>query len=202
MKNSTHNTIQKMLQTCLILAVLPLISSQNTLTAIDSDFLFLDVRRSTLPSKYAGLGVFAKSNIPPNEILCEFRGVVVGQDVQLPFISNSLLMATSGNGESLQLVGDVVEKKSICSYINDCAYFPDFETPLAASQIEVYNATNISFPLYSGFDYNSKRYATKNGKVFIVSSVAIEADQEIFFSYGKDFWLPRLSNPSVYFDFS
>lgn len=54
--------------------------------AVDSDFLFLSINKSSLPFERVGLGVFSKVPIYNREIICEYRGVVVPAHV--PFQSD------------------------------------------------------------------------------------------------------------------
>ena len=55
----------------------------KTLDATDSDYLFIETRDTSLPhADKIGLGVFAKYDIPKDEIICEYRGPIIENTIE------------------------------------------------------------------------------------------------------------------------
>ena len=58
--------------------------TQREIQAVDSDYLVIETKPTSLPhADEIGLGVFAKYNIPANEIICEYRGIVIDSKVDV-----------------------------------------------------------------------------------------------------------------------
>ena len=168
-----------------------IVGSEN-INALDSDYVFLDIRETTLPlPQSAGLrqGVFAKTDIPASEILCEYRGAVITASIE--FKSDYSFTTADINGERITVIPH--SNKAICSFINDGAHIIGAnykEADLAAIE-----AGTLKISTYPGAEYNTRALATKMGKIFIVSSKFIPAGAELFFSYGNEYWLERIRNP-------
>ena len=160
--------------------------------AIDSDFLYLSINKSSLPFQGVGLGVFSKVLIPRNEIICEYRGVVIPSTT--PFQSDYLYSSKTPTGDQINIVPDM--NKPICAYINDCARI--LESNYTAAELNDVERTGVDLPTYSGFSYNAWTMYTPLGKVFIVALVDIPANTEIFYPYGSGYWIVRLRHPHVF----
>jgi hypothetical protein len=60
----------------------------DVVDAIESDYLLLYKAESSLPIEGIGHGVFAKSTIPANSIICEIRGPIISVDSYGQIIGN------------------------------------------------------------------------------------------------------------------
>ena len=150
----------------------------------DSDYCFLFMAQSTLPVPGIGVGVFAKLDIPEGEIICEYRGQV-GEPLFAPHSDKRF--SSRVENTALNLVGN-----TICAYINDCAWIYNNSFTFADIDYFMRLPNEDSIPAYPGFEYNAKYAVTKMGKVFINSTKHIKAGSEIFYSYGRSYWEPRL----------
>jgi hypothetical protein len=160
-------------------------STEGTIDAIDSDFLFMYIAKSSLPDDQVGNGVFAKFDLPANELLCEYRGPTILGDVE--YISPTKFRTTALDGTEMNIISD-----SICSIINDCANIVDSNfTEEDINAIKAADREDI-IPTYESFEYNAKFVVTKLGKVLLYSTAPIKADTEIFFSYGRWYWMETL----------
>jgi hypothetical protein len=167
-------------------------SESNIVAAVDSDFLFLEMKQSSLPVANAGLGVFSKVDIEKDQILCEYRGAVIPNNV--PYKSNYVYGSTMIDGSNILIVPDM--DKPICAFINDCVNALD--NVYQPEELYMYNQTMKNLPNYSGFEHNAVALSTSMGKILIVSSLAIPAGSEIFYSYGTNYWLPRIWNKEAF----
>ena len=166
--------------------------AEHTITAIDSDFLFLEIRQSSLPIDNIGLGVFAKTDIAANEILCEYRGAVISASVS--YKSKYVFQTYTSDGQAISIIPDM--NKPICAYINDCVNTLSGEyTPEELLALE---QAGGDFPNYPGFAHNAHPTMSAMGKVFITSTTVIKANSEIFYAYGTTYWLARLRNPDAF----
>jgi hypothetical protein len=141
-----------------------------------SDNLFLEVQRSKLPGE-TGEGVFAKTSIPPGEILCEMRGAVMSVNDPVKILTDKNVRI---NGTDFYIIGD-----GVCSVINDCvailgkSFGPgDIERIMIAGSDEV-------MPLHEDCQYNAKLYTTALGKIFALSTKPIAPGEEIYVAYGR-----------------
>lgn len=153
---------------------------RDTDDIIDSDNLFLYVNQSSLPDESAGLGVFAKVDIPAGEILCEYRG---------PTSKNGFATRPSDKLFSVTTMNEieyVIDGNNICSVVND-AVLLSAEPPYTKDELRTYLASKYrnSIPTHPGFEYNAYYNETRMGKLFLVSLTDIKANSEIFYSYGK-----------------
>jgi hypothetical protein len=154
----------------------PASSENGLIPAMDSDYLFLDVKPSLLPFSEIGNGVFAMNDIPAGEILCEYRGPII--DDEIPFPSNKMYNIFH-DGKKKKILGD-----TICSLINDCAAI--YGAKYSVEDIKrLKESEDDEMPPYDGYRYNAKGMVTTAGKVFIVSTEFIKAGSEIYYSYGK-----------------
>ena len=183
---------------CIFLASRQSVSSdvpQNAnkgIPAIDSDFLFLTINKSTLPFRRAGLGVFSKETIYANEIICEYRGAVIPSNV--PFKSDYIYSTRNPAGHLIHIIPDM--DKPICAFINDCVKV--LGSNYTAAELDVYESGTMELPTYDGFHHNAATLFTDLGKVFIVSTQDIPARTEIFYPYGSGYWVPRLRIPAAF----
>eukprot|EP01038_Epipyxis_sp_PR26KG_P007410 gene7410-10101_t len=163
--------------------------------AIDSDYLFLEIKPSSIPFKNVGQGVFAKVDIPGNEILCEYRGAIISADI--PFNSKYSFGSVISTGEEVNIIPDM--NLPICAYINDCvSVYNGKNGTYSNEELDLIEAKGGIFPNYEGFYHNSATVTTKMGKIFIVSKTVIKAGDEIFLSYGMRYWMARLRHPDVF----
>lgn len=149
---------------------------------IHSDYLFLYTAPTTLPIWEAGVGVFAKIDIPANEIICEYRGLAYSADSRVVGVPVNKLFHTKVKQDNSRFV---IAGDTLCSLINDAVHV--FGTTYSSSQIESFRTATRrdSIPTYSGFEYNARSVRVATGKVFIVSNRDIHVGEEIFFAYGK-----------------
>lgn len=167
-------------------------TNEDRILAVDSDFLYMEIKKSTLPFESVGMGVFAKINIPANELLCEYRGAVIPANVS--FRSDYTFSATTINGERINIIPDM--DKPICAFINDCSLILGHNYTM--SELKEMEANNSALPTYTGFSQNAGPIFTAMGKVFIASTKAIAAGEEIFYPYGTNYWIPRLQHPAYF----
>ena len=147
---------------------------RGQILAIDSDYLYLDIRPTSLPYP-VGNGIFAKYDIPSNEVQCELRGPVITTDAS---INSDKLFTTTFNQIPVNIVVNTV-----CTYMNDCADI--LGRIYSRNEIELLkNTRSYYLPTYPGYSYNAAALITKLGKVFIMSQTEIKAGDEIFFAYG------------------
>jgi hypothetical protein len=149
-------------------------NGEGTIDAIDSDFLVLEMRPSSLPG-VQGYGVFAKVDIPPGEVICEMRGAIVPNSV---LIDSDKLYTLSTNF-SKDLMKLIVT--NLCAYVNDCIDLNKVNFTVVNGSVHVYET---EAPTFDGFKYNAVDSTTKLGKVFIHSIMNIPAGTELCFFYG------------------
>jgi hypothetical protein len=149
------------------------------LSSIPSDQLNLFSAPSLLPAgrgkKSIGMGIFTRYNVPPNTILCEYRGPTYPLDDPIQ----------SDKWSSVLEVNNLFWKSSgvdYCSIIND----PSLISVYTSNELEqLYDPmSNQQLPLHKGFSQNVYR-ATNGPKSFVVSSQFIHAGAELFYPYGK-----------------
>ena len=162
--------------------------SDGVLDAFDSDYLYLYMTKSTIPLD-VGLGVFAKVDIPAGEIICEYRGPML--DFTIPYTDNKKFRSVTREGKVYSILG-----RNICSMINDPVFVVG--SSYSAEQIAAFKASPREdiLPLYPGFAYNANYVHTAMGKIFIYSSAFIPAGSEIFFPYGKHYWMSYIDGYS------
>ena len=85
----------------------------DTFQAIDSDYFLLNTAPSSIPA-IQGLGVFAKTNIPAEQIVCEYRGAILSREEGIKVASDKSVFMEFRDKKYV-LVGE-----GICAMINDC----------------------------------------------------------------------------------
>jgi hypothetical protein len=157
---------------------LPLPASLQNVVMLDSDEMNLFTAPSLLPGGI-GMGIFAKYDIPPDTILCEYRGPTYPLNATIQ----------SDKWSSVLLVNDLFWKSigvGYCSIIND----PSLIQPYAIEELERFydpqsqSQSQEEIPLHPGFSTNVAR-AGNGPKSFVVSSRFIHAGAELFYQYGK-----------------
>ena len=164
---------------------------------IDSDYLFLYVKQSTLPIENAGLGVFAKVDIPAGEIICEFRGLIYKNEHESDrdTVNRNDINPNKNNQsdklfsiQSIDNINYMLNGNSICSLVNDAVQIV-VDPPYTKGELRSYAEAEHrnSIPTHDGdqYQYNAYYNETVMGKVFLMSVNDIKANSEIFFSYGK-----------------
>lgn len=169
-------------------ALNPLIEQEEPqiIPAIDSEFLYLEIKQSLLPVENAGWGVFAKIDIPALEILCEYRGAIIPAHV--PYSSAYAYTLRASGGENIVIIPD--SNKPVCAYINDCVDISN-HTYTEQELLEIEQGTR-PFPVHTGYRHNAHPVNTFMGKAFILSSTLIKANTEICLSYGVAYWVERV----------
>ena len=167
--------------------------------AIDSDFIFLEIKTTTLPLPTgATLGVFATADIPENEIVCEHRGAVI--PISQEYDSDYIFGTTDSLGNEINIVPQFSELGSasmpICAYINDCIKI--LGENFTSEDISAVENGTKKFTTYPGKAYNVRPLVTKMGKVMVVSNQRIVKGSELFFEYGDRYWTYRLRRPEKY----
>ena len=162
-------------------------ATADTIEAIDSDYIFLYIAKSSLPTEYAGNGVWAKFDLPANELLCEYRGPAILESIE--YESRNKFKTTAPDGTNLNIICD-----SICSVINDCANIVG--NTYSEEDILRFKTADREdiIPTYDGFSYNAHFVKTALGKILLYSTIPIKADTEIFFPYGRWYWMSSLEN--------
>jgi hypothetical protein len=160
--------------------------------AIESDFLYLTMNKSSLPFQEVGWGVFSKVPIYKIEIICEYRGAVIPDNVE--FKSDYIYSSTTITGEKVHIVPDM--NKPICAYINDCVKI--LGSNYSNAELDAMQASGKELPTYDGFHHNAGTLTTNMGKIFIVATEDIPARTEIFYPYGFYYWVTRLRNPAYF----
>lgn len=144
----------------------------------------IEIRPSLIEG--AGDGVFALEPIREGELIAEYDGYFMGNDVSVEEANISFNI-----GEELVLVGD-----NIAAKINDNCKFepiPDSEA------YEIYRTLNIprhqDKPINCVFDKHGSGGFTR---VFVYATRNIEPGEELYLDYGPYYWLSRfISNGLV-----
>ena len=152
-----------------------------SITAIDSDYWLLEIAKSTIPIDSVGQGVFAKSTIPKDSIICEYRGPIIDDESQYKLPYNDKLFGMKHNGKSYCILGE-----GVCSFINDCS---NAMVILQQNSSLLFEEEDPS-ECYENFSYNAIALAL-GPKVFVISSRDIIPGEEIFISYKWPYWKKR-----------
>ena len=146
---------------------------EDQLLGVDSDYLTVYTKNSLLPIKTAGTGVFAKTRIEKDTIICEYRGSVVLSDDIFKVEDSAFDRAyniVGPDGLHYQILGT-----GLCAFINDCsaamARTISFEEWRSIGANGV--SPNIGIACYEGFSYNAVALSHPNGKMFIVGMFTI-----------------------------
>lgn len=141
----------------------------------DSDYLDLEVKPSKIP--HAGMGLFARKSYEAGEIIAEYRGPILDSK----FINDKMFDDESKMlyiNEKYSIIG-----KSIAGYANDCVIFPE---KMSEGEYQEFK-NNEGLKLHPNCAYNAKLDDTGN-KIFLIAERKIEAGEEIYVSYGFDYW--------------
>lgn len=147
-----------------------------TIEAIDSDYLLLNIAKSTIAS--AGMGVFAKKLIPKDSIICEYRGPILDVVSQSKLPYNDKFFGIRHNGQDFIILGE-----GVCSMINDCSNAIE----LLHQNSSLLNEMQDPSRCYDNLSYNSMALSMGT-KIFIFSTRDILPDEEIFFPYKWTYW--------------
>ena len=169
------------------LAFLPLLyrspfksEQKNPWILQDSDYLDLEIKRSTLPLPPSVLvnGLFAKRTFQEKEIIGEYRGPIVeasnSDDPVFDYEDKMLDL-----NEKYVLLG-----RSAVAYANDCI---DLKLEKYGSEEYRQWIEKEEFPKHKNCEYNAE-FQFKANKVFLVSKREIKEGEEIFLSYGFEYW--------------
>jgi len=133
--------------------------------------------------------VWAKFDLPVNELLCEYRGPAILESAAAEYGSQNKFKTTAPDGTNLNIICD-----SICSVINDCANIVgDTYSGEDLFRFKTADREDI-IPTYDGFSYNAHFVKTALGKILLYSTIPIKADTEIFFPYGRWYWMNELES--------
>jgi hypothetical protein len=143
--------------------------------AIDSDYLSTFVGPSLLG---VGSGLFAKFDIPPGEIICEYQGPTYRYG-EHP-VSDKLSHLYTVDNQHYVSVG-----VAPCSISNDASNIAG-RTYTAAEYQAIYDSPRYdSIPTLPGFSQNSAKIGEVNHKCFVIAIKEIPAGAEILYSFGK-----------------
>ena len=146
----------------------------------DSDYLDLEIKRSTLPLPPSVLvnGLFAKRTFKDKEVIGEYRGPIVeaskSDDPVFDYEDKMLDL-----NEKYVLLG-----RSAVAYANDCI---DLKLEKYGSEEYKQWIEKEEFPKHKNCEYNAE-FHFKANKVFLVSKREIKEGEEIFLSYGFEYW--------------
>jgi hypothetical protein len=143
--------------------------------AVESDFLFLEMRPTSLPG-VQGYGVFTKTDLPSGELLCEMRGPIVAHDAPINSDKLYTLYSSLSSQNPIKLI-----VTNLCAYVNDCIDLNKVNFTIINGSVYVYETEP---PTFDGFKYNTVDAVTKMGKVFLSSAMNIPAGSELCFFYG------------------
>jgi hypothetical protein len=163
----------------------------------DSDYFYIYKDITTLPH-LDEWGVFAKYDIPANEIICEYRGQIVypehaeSHPGENRYFDTYLVPVADATEEDLMEFS--IRGNTICSLINDAVLvLGDIDgttgapvSPYTHAELDAFEESGEyeALPLVPGFAYNANYTRSALGKIFIVSTKPIPAGTEIFYPYG------------------
>lgn len=134
---------------------------------MDSDELFLEIKRSTIPHIDAGNGVFAKEDIPMSQIVAEYRGSIIDlSDTTFKDFWGPTIMQVPGKARVF------IKGHSVGATINDCVDITKEDHTL---------------PVLEGFTHNCL-YSNFGHKVMVISTRPIKKGEELFVPYGPEYW--------------
>ena len=143
-----------------------LIPDDEDITIIDSDYIFLETKSSSLPNKKDERGVFAKFDIPQDGIICEYRGPVLSfKDKVLVTVStpgHQMFPVQGPDGLSYSIMG----RDCVCAEINDCSSIASKQY----TQDEILSLiSNGESNCFDGFGYNAKTASeSQTGKYLLI----------------------------------
>jgi hypothetical protein len=134
---------------------------------------------SQLPN--AGLGVFTHDCIPPNVLIDEYTGNVCSS-----FIRGAYVLEVSSDCH----IDAWPFPRCYMAILNDCAYVSKRTIKKKGRRIDITPDAN--------YDINMKKlvhncvfiFDTATNRAFVYSSAEIGCSEELFISYGEDYWTP------------
>lgn len=149
---------------------------QKSFLVQDSDYLSLEVKPSAIPN--SGFGLFALKTFEPDEIIAEFRGAVID--------SNRAYDKIYDNEDRMVYINDKysVIARSLAGYANDCVIYQN--KPFSKENYLQWEEDE-TFPIHEKCKYNAV-IETKGNKVFLKATERIAIGEEIYVSYGWDYW--------------
>eukprot|EP01041_Mallomonas_annulata_P005251 gene5251-10505_t len=170
--------------------------NQQTVSAVDSDYLSIEKRPSQLPISTAGDGVYAKVLLLKGSIICEYRGPIIADKDFLSLAKNDKMFSIIGpDNEKYHIVGE-----NICAYINDCT--ASLDRVYSNTEVETIESSDTSgssgVSCFPGYSYNAVALShNQSGKLFIVADRDILPGEEIFYPYGWAYWKRRIIENSM-----
>ncbi len=139
----------------------------------DTDYFALELKQSNIPK--AGLGLFAKIDIPQGTILGEYRGTIIYKGMMPDLLF----------GKCIRLNDQMDIWGSNCAVVhsNDIVVWKDDYTD---EDIKSF-AEAKAFPTHPDLQYNAG-FSKTFSKVFLVSLKDIKKGDEIYCSYGYGYW--------------
>lgn len=141
---------------------------------IESYYLDLKIGKSTI--KNAGKGLFTRRKFKEDEILTEFRGIIIGNEFSESKVFDSEERMLYLNEKYSLLI------RNIAGYANDCVDFKKY----SKEEYEK-NQRNCDFPLLENCVYNS-RIEINGNKAFLIGIRDLDENEEIFVKYGFEYW--------------
>lgn len=143
------------------------------------DLTRIEIRTSQIKS--AGDGIFAKTDIPSGELICEYIGDLVDGGDNLSSDQSDVAINVGGG---LAVVGNGIGAK-----INDIVKVG----PITEEEFDLILASE-TFPVHDGHIINCAFEIKGSGEFAIVNIVSIrdiQAGEELFISYGYNYWIDR-----------
>ena len=161
---------------CSLIPITDASSAENLTQAVDSDYLVLNKKQSTI--NHIGDGVFTKTLLKKDSIICEYRGPIINEKDISKFLDNDKIFTIHGPDRlTYHILGE-----NICAYINDCTTI--MKTIVRYDQISLID-DNIYKQCYTDYEYNATPVTHEStGKLFIVATRDIQPGEEIFYPYG------------------
>ena len=135
----------------------------------DSDYFLLEIKPSTIVN--AGIGLFAKADLPAGIIVAEYRGTI--------FLKETKSKTVSFSDKSINLNEDCFILGDNCAacYINDIVNLEE-------------SKKGKKLILHSDKKYNC-RFSKSHHKLFVITTDEIKEGDELFIGYGEQYWLSR-----------
>ena len=146
---------------------------------MDIDEFNFEVKESTIPD--SGKGVFAKRDFKQGSIICEYKGVLMPiEQYKRGMVGDD---RSIGYNDKYQLVG---YPDNLGAYINDIVVFREYTVDELKKCIR-----ENKYPMHEGKQYNCD-YLGKFNRIWVIATSDIEAGNELFASYGPDYWHARM----------
>lgn len=151
-----------------------------------SDMYNLEVKKSNIPK--AGRGVFVKNGYKINDqdIIAEYRGYIVPTSRLTETVSTEMTW-----DENFIILGD-----GVAALVNDIIEY----RPYTDEEVENFLSQNV-YPIYPGLEYNSQ-FEQIGGRIFLRAIREIQSGEEIYTSYGPEYWKSRMYNEGWFKNFN